>query len=322
MYKTSEAHKVCVEENLPQMMRFVDLHCDSVTACFDGGYALANAPLQVNLQKLNEAECAAQCFAIFTDGKSAKADFEKYINFFLASVRKNNLTLVKSFDGLISCAQSKKTGAMLTVENLGFTEGNEEEITALKQKGVIMASLVWNNENSLAYPNAVTRFSERGLKKKGREAVNLLDSLKIIVDISHLSDGGADEILEGRKIPLVASHSNARAVCGNPRNLTDEQIKKIADCGGVIGVNFYKKFLGEGDAFDCVLRHIKHVIKIGGEEVISFGSDFDGIPRTAGLEGCERMPKLTEFLAENIGVRAAEKLCFENFARVLKEVIS
>ena len=75
-----------------------------------------------------------------------------------------------------------------------------------------------------------------------------MDSLKIIVDISHLSDGGADEILEGRKIPLVASHSNARAVCGNPRNLTDEQIKKIADCGGVIGINFYKKFLGEGGA--------------------------------------------------------------------------
>lgn len=301
-------------------MMYVDLHCDSATACFDRGYALANAPLQVNLQKLNGADCAAQAFAIFTEGKGAKADFEKYINFFLASVSEYNLTLVKSFNALISCAQSQKTSAMLTVENLGFSDGNEEEIKALKKNGVIMASLVWNSENSLAYPNVISKFSKRGLKRKGRKVVELLDSLKIIVDISHLSDGGTDEILEGRKIPVVASHSNARAVCGAPRNLTDNQIKKIADCGGVIGINFCKKFLGEGNSFDCVLRHVKHIIKVGGEEVIAFGGDFDGIPQTDGLEGCEKMTTLIEFLSENIGVRIAEKLCFENFAAVLKAV--
>ena len=308
-------------------MKYIDLHCDSATVASDRGYALTNRDLHVNLEKLKKADCAAQCFAIFTDGAIARTSFENYLNFFSESVKKNNLTLVDSFRRLISPAQSGKK-AILTVENLGFTDGNEAEIKALKDKGVLMASLVWNNENCFAYPNIIfkdgipdfTKSEKRGLKKKGREAIELLDSLKIIVDVSHLSDGGTDEILNNRKIPTVASHSNAREVCQMPRNLTDGQIKKIADCGGVIGINFCKDFLGEGHPFELVLKHIKHMIKIGGEEVVAFGSDFDGIPTVKGLEGCEKMPALIEYLEGELGSKIVEKLCFENFANMLKEV--
>ena len=308
-------------------MKYIDMHCDSATVAFDGGYPLANNGLHVNLDKLKEAGCAAQCFAIFTDGENARTSFENYLNFFSASVKLNNATLVENFRCLISPPQSRPK-VILTVENLGFTEGNMQEIAALRDKGVLMASLVWNNENCFAYPNLIFKggapdFSKcegRGLKEKGREAVQLLDSLKIIVDVSHLSDGGTDEILNNRKIPVVASHSNAREICPWPRNLTDSQIKKIADCGGVVGVNFCKDFLGDGDVFELVLRHLKHMIKIGGEGVVAFGSDFDGIPTVKGLEGCEKMPALIEYLEGELGSTITEKLCFENFARVLKEV--
>lgn len=297
-------------------MKYIDLHCDSVTACFDGGYALTNGETHVNFEKLKKSRCAAQCFAIFTDGAGARESFENYTNFFLTSVRDNSLTLVDCYSRLISCVQSQNTGAILTVENLGFTDGDARKITALKDIGVLMASLVWNNENSLACPNG----SAGGLKPNGRQTVSLLDDLKIIVDVSHLSDGGTDEILKNRKIPVVASHSNARAVCNVPRNLTDKQIRAIADCGGVIGANFHKKFLGVGEPFACVLGHIKHIINSGGEDAVAFGSDFDGIPTVDGLEGCEKMPALIEFLSDNLGDRITEKLCFENFARVLKDV--
>ena len=308
-------------------MKYIDLHCDSATVSFDRGYPLTNGSLHVNFEKLKGADCAAQCFAIFTDGEGAKQSFKNYLNFFLKSVSESNLTLIDCFHRLISPAQSD-FGVILTVENLGFTEGDEREITALKDAGVLIASLVWNNENSLAYPNLIfkggipdfTKCEGRGLKQKGRETVELLDSLKIIVDVSHLSDGGTDEILENRKIPTVATHSNAREICPRPRNLTDRQIKKIADCGGVVGVNFCKDFLGEGEPFELVSRHIKHIIKVGGEDVVSFGSDFDGIPTVSGLEGCEKMPGLIGFLEGELGSRITEKLCFENFARVLKEI--
>ena len=308
-------------------MKYIDLHCDSATVSLDRGYPLTNNGLHVNFEKLNKADCAAQCFAIFTEGKNARTSFENYLNFFLSSVRENNLTLIDCFNRLISRDQSS-AGAILTVENLGFTEGKTDEITALKEYGVLMASLVWNSENSYAYPNLVfeggmpnfEKCEKRGLKEKGREAVALLDSLKIIVDLSHLSDGGTDELLKGRKIPTVASHSNAREICPMPRNLTDAQIKGIADCGGVIGVNFCKDFLGDGEPFELVLRHLKHMIKIGGEDVVAFGSDFDGIPTVKGLEGCEKMPALIDYLSGELGSTITEKLCFENFARVLKTV--
>ena len=308
-------------------MKYIDLHCDSATVALDRGYPLTNGNLHVNFEKLNGADCAAQCFAIFTEGKDALKSFEKYLNFFLSSVREHNLTLVDCFRSLISPPQSQFK-AILTVENLGFTEGDMQRIISLKDKGVLMASLVWNNENCFAYPNLIfengmpdfSKSESRGLKDKGREAVELLDSLKIILDVSHLSDGGTDEILKNRKKPIVASHSNAREVCPISRNLTDFQIRKIADCGGVIGVNFCKDFLGEGEPFELVLRHLKHIIKIGGEEVVALGSDFDGIPTVAGLEGCEKMPALLEYLYPYLGARVLEKLCFENFANMLKEV--
>ena len=308
-------------------MKYIDMHCDSATVALDREYPLTNGGLHVNFEKLKGSDCAAQCFAIFTDGPNARTSFEKYLNYFLTTLKENKIPLIDSFHRLISPHQSS-FGAILTVENLGFTEGDLQQISALKDKGVLMASLVWNNENVFAYPNLIfengipdfSKGERRGLKKKGREAVELLDSLKIILDVSHLSDGGTDEILDGRKIPVVASHSNARKICPVSRNLTDKQIKKIADCGGVIGVNFCKDFLGEGEPFELVFRHLEHLIKTGGEEVVSFGSDFDGIPTVKGLEDCKKMPALIEYLEGRLGSRKVEKICFENFANMLKEV--
>ena len=308
-------------------MKYIDLHCDSATVALDRGYALTNNDLHVNFKKLKESNCAAQCFAIFTDGANANVRFERYLNFFLKSVKESGIELADSFHRLISPPQSAFK-AILTVENLGFTEGNMQEIIALKDKGVLMASLVWNSENCFGYPNLIfeggmpdfSKCEKRGLKEKGREALELLDSLKIIIDLSHLSDGGTDEILNGRKIPVVASHSNAREICPMPRNLTDGQIRKIADCGGVIGVNFCKDFLGEGEPFELVKRHLQHIVKIGGEGVVAFGSDFDGIPTVKGLEGCEKMPAFIEYLSEEFGSEITEKICYKNFERVLKAI--
>lgn len=310
-------------------MKYIDMHCDTVTACFDRGYALANCDLQINSDKLHTADCAAQCFAIFTQGGGVAIKFYDYLNFYREGLKASALKPVLSYADLISCISGEATGSILTVENLGFIGEDLDRLYALSDMGVKMASLVWNYENDLAFPNLIfegnlPNFSKRetrGLKDKGRRAVEILDENKIIIDISHLSDGGAEDILNNRKIPIVASHSNAQKICGVSRNLTDTLIKKIADCGGVIGVNFCKDFLGEGDNFELVYRHINHLIKVGGEEVIAFGSDFDGIPVPERLETCSSMPALIAYL-ESRGVKGEtlEKLCYKNFSRVIKEV--
>lgn len=311
-------------------MKYVDLHCDTLTACFDAKESLASFNGQISLNKLKESGCAAQCLAIFTDGVRAAENFENYIAFYKSELAKLNdiAAPIDSFTDLKRCEKDGKTGIILTVENLGFIGEDLQKISVLKQEGVKMASLVWNNKNQFASPNlkfkdGVPQFEareEEGLTPLGGQAVELLDFEKIIVDISHLSDGGAREILQCRKTPVVASHSNAQGVLNVCRNLSDELVKKIAGCGGVIGVNFCKDFLGS-PAFGYVLKHVNRLIKVGGEDVIALGSDFDGIPVNPEIESCARVPALLDYLQEGgLPYKTVEKLAYKNFFRVFKEV--
>lgn len=311
-------------------MKYADMHCDTLTACCDSGLPLEGCGLQADLKKLKKNGCAVQCLAVFTQGEGSALRFADYLKFYKRALTEYKIKPVLSYSDFSDCLNSGDTGVMLTVENLGFMDCIDG-LSVLKDCGVRMASLVWNYENSFAYPNLVFdggvpdfgKREKRGLKSLGAEAVKALDGLKIIVDISHLSDGGAEEILSGRKIPAVASHSNAFGVCGVSRNLSDGLIKKVADCGGVVGVNFCTDFLG-GDGNDtraCVLKHLKHIIAVGGEDVAAFGSDFDGIPAPPDFADCTHMPDLIEYLSANgISGRVLEKLCYANFARVVKEV--
>ena len=298
---------------MPKMR--VDLHCDTLTAkpCFDG---------QIKLNELR-AESAFQCFAAFTEDENAAAYAAAKRLFYKTFTSENGFAAIRKFGDVAAAQKKELTCCALTCENIGFTGGRLKDICGLKADGVIMASLVWNTENSLAYPNtrADGRRERRGLKKRGFEILEMLDSLKIIADVSHLSDGGTAQILKNRKIPVVASHSNCNTVCKNARNLTDLQLKSIADCGGVVGVNFYRKFLGGDGNFTAVAAHIKYIIKIAGEDVLSFGSDWDGTPKS-GISICPpHMPELMRFLQKaGLAPRVLEKLAYKNFLRVFKEV--
>ena len=311
-------------------MIYTDMHTDTLTVCADSGVELVGYVGQTNLTKLKKANCAAQCFAIFTDGESAASDFERYLSFYKQNMPKlrHIAAPIANYSDILECEKQGKVGVILTVENLGFIGSDLKMIDRLKEEGVKMASLVWNNKNQFASPNLVfkngvpqfkTRVDE-GLTDLGKQVVGRLDFNKIIIDISHLSDGGARDILDGRKTPVVASHSNAQSVLNVCRNLSDELIKKIADCGGVIGINFCKDFLGTS-AFDCVLKNILHIINVGGEDVIAIGSDFDGIPVNPDIPDCTCVPALLDFLLKNgLSHKTVEKFAHENFLRVFKEV--
>lgn len=309
-----------------QKIGYIDLHCDSLTARENFEEERAH----VNLEKLKRAGAAAQCFAIYTDGKSAAEDFSRALARYKTLLKKNgeSLSPVLCYDDFIEARKQGKIGAILTVENLGFIGGDVKRIDELKKSGVVMCSLVWNNANLFAYPNLVWKGeapdfaarNARGLTKLGKEAVEKLNENRIIADVSHLSDGGVKDVLALSKFPVVASHSNAAAVCGVSRNLRDGQIKKIADKGGVIGVNFCKDFLGQGEVFESVLNHIAHIVNVGGEDCIALGSDFDGIPTVDGLEDCTKVPILFEYLCARLSYKVVEKLAFSNFLRVLREI--
>ena len=290
-----------------------DMHCDTLTL---------NAPFEGHIKLSKMTAQNFQCFAAFTEEENAAA-YAAAKSLFYSTFSSDNFTTVSNYSALVAAQTAGKTPCALTCENIGFTGGSPQHIHQLKGDGVIMASLVWNIENALAYPNARADGlrESRGLKELGRRTVAALDDNKIIVDISHLSDGGAEEILKNRKIPAVASHSCCNSVHNNPRNLTDRQLKLIADCGGAVGVNFYKKFLGGRGDFVQIAAHIKHVINVAGEDTPALGSDWDGVPQGEIAVYPHNMPQLLQFLsAEGISQRALDKLSFKNFLRVFKEV--
>jgi len=156
----------------------------------------------------------------------------------------------------------------------------------------------------------------------GKSAVEAMNEGKIIIDISHLSDGGVEDILNVSKTPVVASHSNAAAVCPVSRNLTDAQLKKIAQNGGTVGLNYCYDFIGEGGVFENLYRHYSYMVKVGGEDLPSLGSDFDGIPAYPELADCTKVQALLEYFSRRgVSNRALEKLCYKNFLRVFEDVV-
>lgn len=168
-----------------------------------------------------------------------------------------------------------------------------------------------------------------GLTEKGKELVAEMESLGIIPDVSHLSDAGFIDVLSVTKKPFVASHSNARAVCPNVRNMTDDMIKKLSERGGVMGLNFCPDFLEEKPLGEknpgtiaAVVRHAKHIVNVGGIDVLGLGSDFDGIPTHGELPGAQSMGLLWEALHEaGFSEGELDKIFYGNVLRVYKDTL-
>lgn len=294
---------------MPQ--EFVDLHCDALSARLSGGG-------EYDALKFVKSGGILQCFAAFVRGGEEEyvAQREEYKRLYAAC----GLSPARGFASFLKARKNGGACCAFTVENIGFTEGREERISQLKKDGAIMASLVWNEENSLAYPNAKAGGGreKRGLKEAGREALFALAREGIIADVSHLSDGGTEEAARLSPNPVVASHSCADAATGHCRNLTDGQLRLLADKGGVVGVNFYRLFCGGG--MEAVLRNILHMVNVAGEDAVALGSDWDGVPRGQSALYPEDMPEFFCELERILSFKAAEKIARLNFLRVFQEV--
>ena len=199
-----------------------------------------------------------------------------------------------------------KTALILTVENASFLGGDLGRAEELSRDGVRIASLTWNGPNALGSGHQTSE----GLSPLGREAVGVLEDCGIFLDVSHLNDGGLRDVLDAARRPFLATHSNARAVCPHPRNLTDGQLKELIARGCLMGLNYYSPFLrAAGEAcFDDLLRHARHILELGGRGCLGLGSDFDGADLPSCLSSCEKVPALGRFLARALGEEAAEEI--------------
>ena len=186
-------------------------------------------------------------------------------------------------------------GFLLTIENGLSLEGDLERLDAWHAAGVCILGLTWNATNDLA--SGCTAEPGGGLTELGRQVVRRVASLGMAIDLSHLAPPGVVEVL-AEDVPLLATHSNAAALHPHPRNLDDEQLRGIAERGGIVGLNFYAPFLADGEAnLSTVARHARHMADVMGAEHVAIGTDLDGIDRLpGGFAGHQDLPRLEEAL--------------------------
>lgn len=247
------------------------------------------------------------------------------------------------------------TAAIIALEGADPLEGEPENLRPFHDLGVRLLTLAWDDN---AFCGAASGQSGAGLSRAGAELVALCEELGVMVDVSHASDAGFWDVCKAATRPFVASHSDCRALCPVPRNLDDEMIGALAERGGVMGINLFSGFLsaefaelersitaefwravraGERSfddagaeasralqalprpSLDLVGAHVRHAVKVGGEDCVGLGGDLDGIDSMpAGIESVADYPLLVDVLAAaGLSDAQIEKVCWRNFLRVM-----
>lgn len=317
-------------------MKFIDMHCDTIWKIQQshGISTLYQNDFQVDIKKLQKSNSIAQFFALFVDTNSeirkgirpwddfiAKYEImEKQLELFSYDIRlaKNNSDLEKNI-------ADNKISAFLTIEEGGILEGQINRLQKVYDMGVRLITLTWNYPNSIGFPNSLSKeeYPNQNLTEFGREVIQKMNELGMIIDVSHLSDDGFYDVHKLSKKPYVASHSNARALMNHGRNMTDDMLKTLGDDGGIVGLNFHPPFLNKehNSTVDALVSHIKHMADKAGIDAIAIGTDFDGIEGYQEVKDIGQMDKLFNALEKIYSYDEIEKIWYKNTQRIIKEVM-
>ena len=283
------------------MMRYFDLHCDTPYRMYEENLDFNSGKLSVNSAE-NIFEEYYQCFAVWLDDNLEKP-FQKYKG------------TIQNFKEKFEKSGSK-IKSVFTVEGGAVLEGNIDNLYLLKNDGIRALTLTWNGKNQIA---SGADF-EGGITDFGRETVRVMNALKIACDLSHLNRESFYGALEEAEFP-IATHSCAYEVYPHKRNLTDDQIKELVFKNGIMGLCFYPKFLGEGDVFENIYKHLFYLLDKGYENHIAIGSDFDGADMDKRLCKASNVKALYEFLNEKgINVQILDKIFFLNAKKFFEKV--
>lgn len=312
-------------------MKLIDLHCDTIDKLMLNveEYNLRSNEFSVDIDRLKKADSLAQTFALFVDTSVVKNPYEyctSMANKFFKEMEKNKdvISLATNYKEIMENQAKDKMSALLAIEEGAVLEGKMENLNKLYDLGVRMMTLTWNHPNEIGYPHNVGLSREKGLTKFGKEVVENMNELGMLVDVSHLSDAGFYDVANISKKPFIATHSNARKVMGHSRNLTDDMIKLLANNGGVTGLNFFHSFLSEDklSKTEYIVNHMKHIVNVGGIDVLSIGTDFDGIDSIVEIKDISEMDKLVIALEESgFTHEQIEKIYYKNALRVIKDVL-
>jgi len=310
----------------------VDLHNDVLEKVVDRGYQLGvrHSYNHSDIPRFFEGGVDAQMFVVWVNPNAyLSISYQKALQFFDAfdnqvALNSTKIAQARTTDDIFQINAQNKLAGVLVVEGGHVIENDLEKLKELYRRGMRYLTITWNNSTNWATSAEDSRSTTRGLSDFGKQVIRMLDSLGVIIDVSHVGIKTIEDILATTQYPIIASHSGVRALRNHYRNLYDNQIVAIANSGGVIGVVFYPYFLASSGTttINTVIKHIDYIVNLVGIDHVAIGSDYDGIGSTpVGLEDVSKLPDLTLALLKH-GYSNAEvkKILGENFLRVFQQV--
>ncbi len=301
------------------MLSLFDLHADTAWAMYQSGQPLGSNSLAVSLDKAQKYGRYIQTMALWTSPKLN--DDEGYQHLLQVVQNLKNDPALQNGEAELCCAcpsrDSKKASLMLSVEDARVLDGRIERVAELADLGVKSVIPMWSGETCIGGSHN----TNVGLTDFGKLAAKEMLSHGMILDISHASIESSKDIFEisaKHHKPVIASHSNAHAVCPVSRNLQDWQIDAIVASGGIIGINLFRSFLQEdGDAtLDSILRHIEYFLSRGAENTLALGCDMDGADLPDSIPDLSHLDRIAEhLLVHGHSQKLIDALFFENAYR-------
>jgi len=295
-----------------------------------------------HLKKLKEGNISGSIFVIWIDPPYTDNPYKRAMEI-VESIKKeaeyfkDSVLIAKSYSDIEKAVKEDKFYVFIGLEGLSSIGENLDLIDYFYDFGARHASLTWNEENKLA--TGVKGNPDRGLTDLGKKAVKKINAKNMILDVSHLNEKSFWDVAYETERPIIASHSNCRALCDVPRNLTDAQLKKIAELGGVVGLNSFNQFVHKDldkQNIKMAIKHIEHMAEVMGIDHVGIGMDYCDFLDDSSMssfsqqensftKGLEDASKTNELLIEmekaGFSKDDIEKVAYKNFHRIIKNVV-
>ena len=319
---------------------YFDAHCDTIHRCsmagtplrdpelrafYDAAGSLRHSGGHIYLERAGAFSRYAQFFALYQDprllpqGSTMAKQGQLLHQRFLQEMEQNCDVMVHCRTGrdVDRAVAEGKMAALLSIEGAELLDCRIDRLDMARDWGVRLLNPVWNHANRLSGSNA--ELPEQGLTSYGRDFARRMEDCGIYPDVSHISDPGFWDVVRLARGPVVASHSNSRALCPHRRNLTDDMFRAIRDSGGVVGLNLYRPCVGPAGPMEELVAHVEHFLELGGEKTLCIGGDLDGCEALAGgLRGVQDVPLLYIALQERgYSEGLLEDIFWNNLRRIL-----
>lgn len=315
-------------------MFICDCHCDTLTELYNKNASLYENEQHFDIKRQIALGGGLQFCAIYVPTEVFR--YQGGLRYTLCLLDKYNQEIKKLHENGIDVLQVRtaedagnvlkhKAATLLAIEEGGAIDGSLEALRCLYELGVRAMTLTWSNRNDIA-DGINEEATGSGLTIFGKQVVAEMNRLGMLVDVSHISTAGFWSVIETSTKPIIATHSNAKSLCSHPRNLNDEQIKALAQNGGLAGITFAGQFLEEdwrNACIESVYKHIDYMLNlIGNDDHIGFGSDFDGISHPPyNIQGVQDYKPLIEYLSKYYSDETINKITHQNVINLLQKVL-